>query len=47
MKKTKRVRVNYRLPEELVKWVKKQAKKRGQTATDVVVRSINMYKAHA
>jgi uncharacterized protein (DUF1778 family) len=33
----KRVRVNYRLPADLVKWVKQAAKKKSTTSTGVVV----------
>lgn len=40
----KRVRVNYRLQQDLVAWVKKYAKKNNTTFTGVVVDALSEFK---
>jgi predicted DNA-binding protein len=44
MKKNERIRVNMRLPAELVRWAKKYSKRHGKTFTSAVERGLQMYK---
>lgn len=45
MKKNERVRVNMRLPVELVRWAKKYSKRHGKTFTSAVEKGLHLYRA--
>jgi hypothetical protein len=44
MKKNERVRVNVRLPAEIVRWAKKYSKRHGITFTAAVEKGLHLYK---